>query len=114
MMKRFGQMFAVMLCLLLCLTACNSVAGRYDLVTIVTAEETIQVSDMKDAPQMYLVLNGDGTGIMQIGDDAARMYWEDGFIWAAGEENNKVRFTVEGKTLIMEQADQKMIFTKSK
>lgn len=105
---------ALALCLLLGLTGCGSAAGRYNLTSITTEEDTVLVSDIPNAPPMYLHLNDDGTGILLLSDEAVRMYWDGSFLWPEGQAQDKVPYVLEGKTLTMEQNGQKMVFTKEK
>lgn len=109
-----GLCAAAALYLLLCIAGCGSVAGRYDLTSITTGEETVLVRDIPNAPPMYLHLNSDGTGIMLLSDEAVQMHWDDSFIWAEGAEDEKIVYILEDQTLTMSQNGQKMVFTKAK
>ncbi|MBO5953912.1 MAG: hypothetical protein J6Q53_07335 [Oscillospiraceae bacterium] len=116
-MKKMITALLWVVLILLCFAACGSsqIPGRYDLTAIESEGVTISVSDIKDADtQMYLQLNADGTGVMQIGAEAAQMQWKDGMLWPVGQEDDKVPFTVENGVLTMHQDGQTMTFTKAK
>ena len=113
--------------MLLSMAACDlgsiggkaSVAGRYDFVKMEMEGFSMDLETLKAMGgdeladiEMYLELKEDGTGVLAVMGESTDMQWADGQIWAVGEEDAKVPFTVENGVLTMEQDGMKMTFKK--
>ena len=111
----------MVLSLMLCIAACGDteesggIAGKYKFHSMSYDGETITAKDLADMGEemdMYIRLNGDGTGIMYSEGETEDMAYANGQIWSVDEPDEKVDFTVKGNTLTMEQDGMKMVFKK--
>ena len=94
-------------------------AGRYNLESMAMGDQVVSMSDLKamageeaDSLEFYLELRGDGTAVMNMAGDTQELLYKDGMMWAEGEEDEKVPFTVKGNVLTMEQDGAKLTFKK--
>lgn len=102
--------------LMVSLVACGGVAGRYNLVSMEMGETKLDIESLKAMAgtdvEMYIELNDDGTGVMNMDGETTQMAYADGKIWPVNEADDKVPFTVNGDTLTLEQDGIKMVFKK--
>lgn len=104
--------------LVMSLAACGGVdvSGKYNLVSMESEGETVTMEDLQAVLgteiEMYLELKPDGTGVMNMMGETVDMEYADGMIWAVGEEDGKVAFTVEDGKLTMTQDGETLIFQK--
>ena len=93
-----------------------SIAGHYDLASMTIDGKSFtqdELAALMGDLEIYVELNDDGTGVLSLSGETADMAWKDGQIWPVDEPDEKVPFTVEGKTLTMEIDGQKMVFEKN-
>ena len=111
----------MVLSLMLCIAACGDkeesggIAGKYNFYSMSYNGETVTAKDlaaMGEEMDMYIRLNGDGTGIMYTEGETEDMAYSNGKIWSVDEPDEKVSFTVKGNTLTMEQDGMVMTFKK--
>ena len=120
MKKLIALLLSAVLVLGLC--ACGGasgsedITGRYDMVSITQDGVTIDVAEylasLDIEAEAYLELKANGFAVLCFGDTLDLVY-EDGMIWPEGEPEGKVPFTIDGKTLTMEQNGEKMVFKKN-
>ena len=114
---------ALVLSLTLCLAACgkdsssgsNSIAGKYNFVSMEMGGEKITAADLAalgGEVEMYVRLDGDGTGIMYSEGTTEDIVYADGKIWPVSEPEEKADFTVKGNTLTITEDDTTMTFKK--
>ena len=98
------------------LAACGEdISGHYTLVKVTSGTTVYESDDLVtlfgSTDQMYLELNNDGTGYMNLLGVSAKMCWEANKIWSE-DNGTKATFSVEGNTLTLNLPDTVMVFQK--
>lgn len=109
---------ALVLSMLLCFAACggSDIAGKYTLTSLTSDGTTLDLAAIQQVlggDLFYVELKADGTGTMNMAGEVVAMSWANGQMWAVGEEDVKIPFTVEDGVLTMEQDGQTLVFEKA-
>lgn len=103
---------ALILSMLLTLAGCG-VAGRYVLKEVSYGGITMDAEEAgMDPDDCYIEMKSDGTALMYMDGEETDMEWEDGEIWAEGEEDEKADFEIDDGELILEIEGIEMVFEK--
>lgn len=103
---------ALILSMLLTLAGCGN-AGHYVLKEVSYGGITISAEEAGlDPDDCYIDLKANGTAVMYMDGEENDMEWEDGEIWAVGEEDEKADFEIDDGELILEIEGMEMIFEK--
>lgn len=115
------------LSLVLCLAACgkdsnksggasgDGLAGKYTFHSMSAGGQTVTAEDLAalgEPVEIYITLNGDGTGLMYSEGETEDMVYADGQIWPVGDPDDKADFSVKGSTLTISSDGTEMIFKK--
>jgi len=103
---------ALILSMALTFAGCG-VAGRYVLKEMSYGGVSLSAEDAGiDPDDCYIELEANGTGTMCMDGEKNDMEWEDGEIWAVGEEDSKADFEIDDGELILEIEGIEMVFEK--
>ncbi len=122
-MKRIICLMLVVLSMFTLLAACGggkggnaSEAGTYNLVSMTMGDTTVDLEALTamgmPAGGIYVKLNGDGTGEMNVGTETMEICYENGKLWPVDEPDEPVSYTISGKTLTMSEDGTTMVFEK--
>lgn len=99
-------------CMLLTLAGCGA-SGRYVLKEMSYSGITIDAEDAGiELDDCYIELSSNGTAVMCMNGTEVNMQWEDGQIWAKGQEDSKASFEIEDGELTIEIEGVEMVFEK--
>ncbi len=117
-MKRILSMLLVVLMTCSLLAACGkgSEAGTYNMVSMTLGDSTVTAEDLAalgmPADGIYVKLNGDGTGEMNAGEETVEIRYDNSKLWPVEEPDEKIDYTLKGKTLTVSDDETVMVFEK--
>lgn len=117
-MKKTLSLVLVVILVAACFAGCgkDSVAGKYNLVSMTVSGETLKISDLEALSgrkmEAYMELKADGTAVMVMEGERTEMAYADGKIWPTEFPDEKASFTVSGKTLTITEDGVVMVFEK--
>ena len=113
-MKKVLSMILV-LSMVFVLVACGGkrAAGEYVLKTMTMDGQEMKMEDLSalgvSADSFKLVLNEDGTGLLEVMGQEQKLTWNDKSLTAEGES---IDYTLSGNELTMEQDGNTMVFVR--
>lgn len=101
--------------LLVCFVACGSKgpSGRYEFVSAEASGMTFtaeSLAAMGLEMDMYIQFNSDGTGNLSAMGEEESFTWKDNVM--TDSTGSEMTFELDGKTIIIEQDDVKLVFEK--
>lgn len=116
-MKKFLLVFVALFCTVL-LVGCGSdykkkMAGSYTMIEMKSGKETITAKQLKSlGVEATLEVKADGTAKLDLAGDKTELKFDKKYFTDKKSGKEKIKYTVKGKKLTMEDDDTSMVFEK--
>lgn len=108
---------ALIAAMLFALVACggskSDIVGTWKLSSMEEDGDAVDLDSLEELGlTCTLKVKSDGTAVLDLFGDTTDLKWEDGKMWAAGEEDFTVSYKLSGNKLILEEGGEKLVFKK--
>lgn len=108
---------ALIAAMLFALVACggskSDIVGTWKLSSMEEDGEAVDLNSLEELGlACTLKVKSDGTAVLDLFGDTTDLKWEDGKMWAAGEEDSAIPYKLSGGKLTLEQDGEKLVFKK--
>lgn len=108
---------ALIAAMLFALVACggskSDIVGTWKLSSMEEDGDAVDLDSLEELGlTCTLKVKSDGTAVLDLFGDTTDLKWEDGKMWATGEEDFTVSYKLSGNKLILEEGGEKLVFKK--